>query len=177
METDVSGILKAIGPAASMIFAAWIFVGFLQQRYDSTVARYKQFIEQYRTDDIADPRRANIKDQILVLKRRCELMSRANTLGLASAILLIISLMAGELNIMFPSLSTLKYITVGSSLLGFTLVIVGTTFLIVEGRVTRRQLGTELLDVPDLANSTGQEAGKVPEQKRDPGEPGRRSAA
>ena len=32
MNFELSDVLKAIGPAASIIFAAWIFTGFLQQR-------------------------------------------------------------------------------------------------------------------------------------------------
>jgi hypothetical protein len=38
---ELSDVLKAIGPAASIIFAAWIFMGFLQQRYDAAVSRYR----------------------------------------------------------------------------------------------------------------------------------------
>ena len=35
MSFDVQSFLKAIGPSASIVFADWIFMGFLQQRYDT----------------------------------------------------------------------------------------------------------------------------------------------
>ena len=47
MDFDLSNVLKAIGPTASIVFAAWIFMGFLQQRYDTAVARYQDMIEAF----------------------------------------------------------------------------------------------------------------------------------
>jgi hypothetical protein len=37
---DLNEILKNIGPSAAIIFAAWIFMGFLQQRYDAAIDRF-----------------------------------------------------------------------------------------------------------------------------------------
>jgi hypothetical protein len=68
-------------------------------------------------------------------------------------------LMLGELDIILPGVPLLKYVSAGSALLGFGLVIVATLFVIVEGSITHRQLDSELLDVPDLAQSTGQAPG------------------
>lgn len=159
MDFDLSNILKSIGPAASIIFAAWIFMTFLQQRYDSTVDRYREQIEKFRSAEMSDDRRGNIKDQILVYKRRCELMSRANLIGLISAILLILTLVLGELDIIFPGWTVLKDMSAVAIFMGFSLVILATVFVIVEGSITHRQFDSELLDVPDLAQSTGQDYG------------------
>lgn len=82
MDFQLSDVLKSIGPAASIIFAAWIFMGFLQQRYDTAVARYQAMIENFRSGELSRERRSNIKDQIPMYKRRCELMGRANIIGL-----------------------------------------------------------------------------------------------
>ena len=161
MHIDVSAILKAIGPAASIIFAAWIFMGFVQQRYNSAVDRYRETIAQYRRTDVPDVRRANIREQIVLYKRRCEMMGAATMLGLIAAILLILTLVAGELDIIFPQTWVLQYFCAGSALVGFLLVIAAAVVILVETQITFRQLATELLDVPDLADSTGQEAGEV----------------
>lgn len=67
--------------------------------------------------------------------------------------------MAGELDILLPWLSPLKYVSAGSALLGFCLVVAATGFVIAEGTITRRQLASELLDQEDLARSIGQEPG------------------
>lgn len=166
MSFDLTNILKTIGPAASIIFAAWIFMGFLQQRYDSAIERYRSMVGQYRAGDISDERRGNIRHQVLVYKRRCEHMNYANIIGLTSAVLLILTLITGELDIIFPNAVPLKYISAGSCLAGFVLVIVASIFVIVESSITHRQLDSELLDIPDLARSTGQKSDDITAQKR-----------
>ena len=164
MSYDISNVLKAVGPAASIIFAAWIFMGFLQQRYDTVVARYQTAIETYRSAEMEDDRRLNMKEQILVYKRRCELMSRANIIGLSAAILLILTLITGEIDIMAPGLPLVGYVSAASALAGFSLVILATVYVIVEGSISQRQIVSELMDVPDLARSLGQEPGRIGER-------------
>jgi hypothetical protein len=93
MNLDLANVLKVIGPAASLIFAAWIFVGFLQTRYDAAVERYRDIIETYRTSDLSGSRKSNMIDQIVHYKRHCELMSRATGCRLVSEILLIFTLL------------------------------------------------------------------------------------
>ena len=166
MDFDLANILKAIGPAASIIFAAWIFMGFLQARYDAAVDRYRDLVDRYRTVDLSGSRKGNIRDEIICYKRRCELMSRANTIGLVSAILLILTLITGELALIFQNVSFLKYISAGSALLGFGLVIVATVIVLIEGSITHRQINSELLDVPDLAEGTGQQVGDITDPQR-----------
>jgi hypothetical protein len=166
MTLDISNTLKVIGPAASIVFAAWIFMGFLQTRYDSAIDRYRDLIDRYRTSEPSGPRKANMRDQIVCYQRRCELMGQANILGLVSAILLIFTLIAGELALSLPDLTALKYMSAGSALLGFLLVIGATVIVIREGMITHRQIQSELLDVPDLAQSIGQEAGNIADPRR-----------
>jgi hypothetical protein len=167
MNLDLANVLKVIGPAASLIFAAWIFVGFLQTRYDAAVERYRDIIEKYRTSDLSGSRKANMVDQIVHYKRRCELMSRATGCGLVSAILLICTLIAGGLALTFPDLSIFKFLSAGTALIGMLLVIAGTVIVIVEGGIIYRQIHNELLDIPELAESIGQEAGAINDPKRD----------
>lgn len=61
-------------------------MGFPQQRYDSAIERYRSMIDQYRAGGMSDERRGNIRDQVLVHKRLCELMNYANIIGLTSDI-------------------------------------------------------------------------------------------
>ena len=166
MIVDVANILKSIGPAASIIFAAWIFMGFVQQRYDAAFGQYREVIALYREDDVPDVRRTNVRDQVLAYKHRCELMARATMLGLFAAVLLITTLVAGELDIIFPHSGVLGYVSAGSALLGFLLVIAAAVVIILENRITFRQLESEVLDVPDLADGIGQRAGKITDSRR-----------
>lgn len=107
-----------------------------------------------------------MRDQVVSYRRRCELMRRAMSLGLASAIAMILTLIFGGLNLTFKDLPFLGYLSAGSGLIGFILVIVATIFVLIEGMVTHRQMDNELLDVPDLAHSTGHEAGAITDPDR-----------
>lgn len=66
----------------------------------------------------------------------------------------------------FPEVASLKFLSAGSALLGLLLVIAGTIIVMFEGRIIYRQIHTELLDLPDLAESIGEEAGAVTDPKR-----------
>ena len=82
---DLGDVLKAIGPNASIVFAAWIFMGFLQQRYDSAIDRYRSAVGDFRANDHDDDRAGNLKDQILTYRSRCKLMGRAIHRALAAS--------------------------------------------------------------------------------------------
>jgi hypothetical protein len=164
MSFDLSDVLKAVGPAASIIFAAWIFMGFLQQRYDTAVSRYREAISDFRTGKHRPDRHDNIREQILIFKRRCELMNRACLAGLISAILFLLTLILGELDAVIPHVALLAIVGSISAFGGLMLVIVGTVLVITEASYAHRQLDAELLDVPDLAK-TGQQPGMVREEQ------------
>ncbi len=161
MTFNITKIFTAIGPAASIIFAAWIFMGYLQARSDSALGRYHAMIGIYRDGNMSEERRSNVRDQVSVYKRRCELMNTANTVGIFAAILLIFTLISGEISIVVPTFTFLQIVSAGSALLGFALVIVAAVFVLAESSIIQRQLDTELLDVADLARSTGQKSGDI----------------
>src|SRR3954469_14906874 len=123
MEFALSDVLKAIGPTASIIFAAWIFMGFLQQRYDAAVERYREMIGKYREVDLSSTRRENAQDQIMRYKRRCDLMNYSCLTGLLSAVMLILTIIFAEVDVIFPGTGFVKYISSAAALLGFVLVI------------------------------------------------------
>ncbi len=166
MNLDLAKVLTTVGPAASIIFAAWIFVGFLQTRYDAAIDRYRELIEKFRSADHSGSRTANMRDEILHYKRRCELMNRATGYGLVSAMLLISTMIFGGLSIVLPDLALLKILCMATALLGLLLVIAGAGIVIMEGRIIRRQIHDELLDIPELAHGIDQEAGIVDDPKR-----------
>jgi uncharacterized membrane protein YraQ (UPF0718 family) len=150
---QLGDVLKAIGPNASIVFAAWIFMGFLQQRYDSAIDRYREAVGDYRSNDHAEDRAGNLKDQILTYRMRCKLMGWATLIGLVAAILLIAALIFGALDVIVPKNTFVTAGGTATSILGFVLVIVAACVVIAEGSIVRRQLDDELRDVPDLANN------------------------
>ena len=147
---QLSDFLKAIGPNAAIIFAAWIYMGFLQQRYDSAVDRFRGAVGDFRSGEHEKERAKNLKDQILIYKRRCYLMGWATTIGLVSAILLITSLMFGGLDVLMPHTPWIAVAGIATSFAGFALIIVAALIVIAEGQPTDRQLDDEIRDVRDL---------------------------
>src|SRR3954470_17003472 len=93
--------LEAIGPSASLIFASWIFLSFLQTRYTAAYERYRSLIDERRqnltqkpdegvTDE--DRHQRSLGGQIGLYRRRCEHMRLATNIGVIAAMLLIITI-------------------------------------------------------------------------------------
>src|SRR3954451_21678819 len=124
MGFELKDVLTAIGPAAAIVFASWIFMGFLQQRYDAAYDRYRSLIEDKRRGDISDTRTGNIRQEVALYKQRCDLMNQATRLGSIAAMLLIGTVIVGALGVVFPGFAPFKYLGLGAALLGLGLVII-----------------------------------------------------
>jgi Protein of unknown function (DUF2721) len=156
MDFKLKDVLDAIGPTAALVFAAWIFLSFLQQRYVAAYDRYRLLIRDYREAQQAEQRRQNIKDQILLYKRRCQQMRIATNLGVIAALFLLLTLVLGAVNAMFPNLDFLKYPGAASAVIGLCLVIVSAVIVIMENTLIQHAIESELADIPDLAEAVGQ---------------------
>lgn len=167
---QLKDVLQAIGPTASIVFAAWIFMGFLQQRYDSASERYKATVDQYRDKSLPKERRANLKDQALRYRRRCLLMLRATRAGLLAAMLLISALVVRVADVVFPRYPALAVAGTALAAFGFLLVILSAAIVYGESLVVGRQTDAELLDVPDVAQAIGSIRGAIQDRgnKRSP---------
>jgi hypothetical protein len=64
-DFDLKEFLQAVGPTASLIFAAWIFLTFLQARYSAAYERYRALIAEFREHPNRDKRRESLRGQIL----------------------------------------------------------------------------------------------------------------
>ncbi len=158
---QLGDVLKAIGPNASIVFAAWIFMGFLQQRYDSAIDRYRGAVGDYRSGDHDAARSDNLRDQVVAYRRRCRLMGLALLTGLFAAILLIASLMFGALDVIVPRVPVIAWGGTVAALLGFALVIAAASIVVRESGLVTRELDNELRDVPELAEDTGHRPGGI----------------
>ena len=152
---QLTDVLKALGPNAAIVFAASIFMGFLQQRYDGALAQYREAVGDYRSNEHDETRADNLKDQVLAYQRRCKLMSKATLVGLMAAICLASSLIFAALDVMIPKSSIIGSLGISTAVGGFALVIVSAMIVIAEGQVVARLIDDELRDVPDLAKGSG----------------------
>lgn len=155
----ISDVLKAIGPNAAIIFAASIFMGFLQQRYDGALGQYRAAVKEFRSDDHDKARNENLKDQVLSYQHRCKLMSIATAFGLVALVLLISSLLFSTLDVFVPKSSVVSACGTAAVVGGFILVIAAAVIVLVEGRVVSRLIDNELRDVPELAEGSGGSVG------------------
>ena len=161
MNFDLANVLKVVGPNSALIFAAWIFMGFLQQRYIAALDRYRSLISSYRDGGLNETRAQNVSDQILLYKVRCELMRKATNLGLIAAILLILTLIGGAIDAIFKSAAPVKYMSTMCALGGLALIILAAVLVIKENTIIQRAIDSELLDVPELARGSGQKPGTI----------------
>ena len=151
MEFATKDLLDAVGPPAALVFAAWIYMSFLQERYLSAFSTYRALISGYREKDMSAKRHADIKQQIAIYKRRCEIMKLATNIGLIAAIFLILTLIVAAFDVMFPSLAFLKYVVSACAIVGLILVIAGALLVMQENSMVQQALDSELADIADLA--------------------------
>lgn len=82
-------------------------------------AIYRKLIQECRERKMEHPRSANVKAQVLLFRRRFELMRQATNVGLVAAILLISTLLGGAANAVFPRLPAIPVISAARAILGF----------------------------------------------------------
>jgi len=154
MAFQAKDVLDALGPNATLIFAAWIFLSFLQQRYSSAYGRYRELIAEYREHGEHDYRRTSLSEQILQYKRRCELMRLATNIGVVSAIFLIAGLVAAALGAIFDA-PLFKYGTAFGSVVGLLLVIAAAAVVLVENTRIQGAIESDISDIEDLRGRAG----------------------
>lgn len=149
MEFTAKDLLDAVGPPAALIFAAWIFMSFLQQRYLTSFDNYRALVASYRDGGLSDARMSSIKKQVGLYKTRCEIMKRATNIGLVAAIFLIFALIVAAFDVMFPQVPAWKYIISVCAVAGLSLVIVGALLVIQENSMLQEALDSEVADTAD----------------------------
>jgi hypothetical protein len=155
MDFELKDVLEAVGPNASLVFASWIFMTFLQARYTSAYDRYRSLINDYR-EGLDGKRKDVIQGEILLYRRRVELMRRATNLGLYAAMLLIGTLIVGALDAVFGGPPPFKYLGALCALGGLATVIWSACLVVKENTLIRQAIGGELRDIPELADRAGE---------------------
>lgn len=163
MQFQLSDVLKAIGPTASIIFAAWIFLSFLQSRYDAAIERYRGLLADYRKSEKESDSAGRVKREIEVYARRCTIMSWAISVGLVSAVLFLVTLIGGALDVMFPHSAAITVVSSIAGILGFALVIVAAALVIFDNIGAPNQIRLELNDVPDISSRSATRSTKLAE--------------
>src|SRR4051812_13232285 len=152
MPFAMKDFLEAIGPSASLIFASWIFLSFLQTRYTSAYDRYRSLIEERRqnlkkapdegvTDE--DPHQRSLAGQIALYRRRCEHMRLATNFGVIAAILLIVTILCGGLQVLAPQAGVVRLVGAATAVGGLSLLIAAAAFVLFENSLIRHAMNDE----------------------------------
>jgi len=149
MQFQLKDVLEAVGPTASLVFAAWIFLSYLQSRYTGAAERYRELVENYRTQH-EDTRAASLTRQIKLYRKRCDLMRIATNIGVASAILLIATLILAAIEVIAPPHPALAWTGSITAILGLLLVIVAASFVFVENGLMQQATRDETADIPNI---------------------------
>jgi hypothetical protein len=106
LHFELKDLLQAIGPTASLVFAAWIFLGFLETRYVAAFERYGELADDYRKG-VPGRRHDAVQSQIRLYRRRCEWIRLSTNIGVVSAIALLCTLILAALNVIFSGQAVL----------------------------------------------------------------------
>jgi len=160
MQIELKDILTSVGPAASLIFASWIFLTLLNERYVSAYDRYRSLVTDYRDKhqkSEENQRRKSVREQIFLYKKRCEQMRLSMNLGLVAAMLLIAGLITAAIQIGFssmPTLSFLKPVSFVCIIGGLALVIAAAVVVMLENLEIEKALNSEISDIADVKSAT-----------------------
>lgn len=157
MQFELKDVLTSVGPAASLIFASWIFLTLLNSRYVAAFDMFRSLVSEYRDNQQnrgEDQRRKSVREQILLYKKRCEQMRLSLNIGLVAAMFLIASLATSAIQIAFPQISILKPISLFGIIIGLLLVIAAAAVVMRENIEIEKALKSELSDLPDLKDAS-----------------------
>lgn len=157
MQFELKDVLTSVGPAASLIFASWIFLTLLNSRYVAAFDMFRSLVSEYRDKQQNrgdDQRRKSVREQILLYKKRCEQMRLSLNIGLVAAMFLIASLVTSAIQITFPQISILKPISLFGIIIGLLLVIAAAAVVMRENIEIEKALKSELSDLPDLKDAS-----------------------
>lgn len=157
MEFQLKDLLNAVGPPASLVFAAWIFLSYLQARYSAAAQRYRELTNDFRNNE--DSRRHDsVRRQISIYRKRCRWMWMATNTGVVSAVLLLSTLVMGALDVVFPAHRAIANAAAAAAVLGLLLVIAAAVMVLVENAVFGAAMEDELTDMPEFKSGESDSA-------------------
>jgi hypothetical protein len=150
MSIQMKDVLQAAGPSASLVFASWIFLSFLQQRYVAAFQTFRALVDAYRKGSENAVRLDALESQIRQYRRRCDWMRWSTNIGVVSALCFLATLLCGLVAVILPDPAAVG--TAGAVLCsaGFVLVMVSAVFTIVENSLSATALDDEVRDMDSL---------------------------
>ncbi|HTL11530.1 MAG TPA: DUF2721 domain-containing protein [Bdellovibrionota bacterium] len=142
MEFTFQNFLMTVGPTASLIFASWAFLIFVQMRSSSAYGDYRNLHHEHRTSGSESHRETGVRPVVLH-KRRCQQIGGAIQAGVLAALLFTVTLFCGALEVMVSGSQGLKYIGSISTLLGLVLLVGAAGLVVSESVLARRAIAGE----------------------------------
>ena len=150
MSFKMKDVLDAVGPSASLVFASWIFLSFLQQRYAAAFQTFRSLVDAYRKGGVPEIRKGALEAQVRQYRRRCDWMRWATNIGVVSAICFLATLLDGLAAIFWPDAAVVRFSGAAFAALGFLLVMVAAVLTFVENTASAAALDDEVRDLHSL---------------------------
>jgi len=129
-------IMEAVGPSAALAFAAWLLQQMLEQRYGAARARYCGLVDTLRTG-MKGKRREVVREEIDICHKRAMVMLHATRIGMAAAILLLLSLIISALDTALKA-DWLKILGAPGIMLGLVLAVPAALFVALENMLIKK---------------------------------------
>lgn len=84
MELNIKEVLNTAGPTMRLVFASWIFLQHVNQRYSASHGRSRALISELRNHANQDVRHLSIQQQALKYKRRRQCLRTATNISLGA---------------------------------------------------------------------------------------------
>ncbi len=150
MELNLKDILNTAAPTATLVFAAWIFLGLVSSRLQSAIDRCQALADEYRRGHAQEERKRHICEQIRLYRERSRQLQKTMGLGMIAAIFLILTLMNATVSMIRPDLLFLAQISIGCSLGGMLLLMLAVAFMLSENAKLPKALESEVGDIPEV---------------------------
>jgi hypothetical protein len=143
----LSGAAATIG----IIIAGTIFLGFLSSKGSELASRYRALTSEYRSGGAAEVRHGVLQGQICQYRRRLRLMNWAFWVATVALECFLASVLAGGINMVYPSLPLVTGIGVVGLFTGMVLMGIALALELFESVLSRGEIVDEVNDLDEPA--------------------------
>jgi hypothetical protein len=144
VEVDLKDVLNAAGPTATLLFASWIFLGYLNSRLSDSQKRFNDH----------DARHKSIYDQIKQNRKRCDLLFLATNDALRGAYFMFATIATGIISIATQQPPWLCIFNLCCALSGLVFLVLSVGKALAENKLLHQSITSEVADVPEFADKS-----------------------
>lgn len=145
MDLNIQDTVGSATATAGLVIACAITLSMVSTKFIAAFERYRALTGEYRAGSNGQ-RKHSLRDQIQMYHRRCRYMRLASMCMLAGELAFLLAIVGAGVGVNVPWLAP-KVIVGGGMLLGLSLLSIGVFIDLLETRITRRVLDSEVCDL------------------------------